>query len=213
MAIKGLSIPVFGKYNHDGNGKVTYTDGVINPHAVSYSIEAESTDNNPFYADNRIVENDKGQFNTGTLTLETDDLDKEISMFLLGLKELTRDYGNGKSVKTIVYDDSANAPSLGFGIIVEHQRNDVNVYEAVILKKVIFTVGTDEATTRGDSIDWQTTEITGTISRSDEIGDGGTHPWKEKAEFAAESDALEFLKAMLGVGSAADGGETTTTKA
>ena len=26
MAIKGLSIPVVGKYNHDGAGNVTYTD-------------------------------------------------------------------------------------------------------------------------------------------------------------------------------------------
>lgn len=199
MAIKGLSIPVFGKYTKSADGTVTYTDGMINPHAVSYTIAAEVSEPNPFRADNRIVENDKGRFNSGTLTLETDDLDNETTKYLLGVHELERNYGTGKTVKSIIFDDSMDTSPLGVGVIVEHQRNDVDVYEAVFLKKVLFIIPENAATTRGESIEWQTSTITGTISRSDETGESGIHPWKEQAEFESESEALLFLKSMLGV--------------
>lgn len=199
MAIKGLSIPVFGRY-HNENGVVTYTDGMVNPHAVSYQISLTAGDNNPFYADNRIVENDVGMFSSGILKLETDDFTAETSKYLLGLKEVTRTYGESKTVTTLVYDDSQKSPVLGYGIIEEHQINEVNKYKAVILKKVVFGIPEDAATTRGEKIDWQTKTIEGAISRSDEVNNEVAHPWKEDAWFDSESEALVFLKAVLGVG-------------
>lgn len=199
MAIKGLSIPVFGKYTKNADGTVTYTDGMINPHAVSYTIAAEASEPNPFRADNRIVENDKARFNSGTLTLETDDLDNETTKYLLAVKEIERSYGSGKTVKSIVFDDTMDTPPLGVGVIVEHQRNDTDVYVAVILKKVLFAIPENAATTRGESIEWQTSTITGTVTRSEETGENGMYPWKEQAEFSSESEALLFLKSMLGV--------------
>ena len=199
MAIKGLSIPVFGRY-HNKDGVVTYTDGMVNPHAVSYQISVTAGDNNPFYADNRIVENDYGVFSGGTLKLETDELTAETSKYLLGLKEVTRTYGESKTVTSLVYDDTQKSPTLGYGIIEEHQINNVNKYKAVILKKVVFGIQEDAATTRGEKIDWQTKTIEGTISRSDEVDEEVNHPWKEDAWFDSEAEALVFLKSMLGVG-------------
>lgn len=198
MAIKGLSIPVFGKYNN-ANGVVSYTDGLINPAAISYTIAVESSDNNPLHGNNRIIENDVGRFSTGTLTLETDDLQEEASKFILGIKELKRTYGTDKEVTALVYDDDQKSPSLGFGIIEEHQNDDVDRYKAVILKKVTFNLPEDTATTRGESIEWQTKTIEGTIARSDENGENGKYPWKEEAWFDSEAEALEYLKSMLGV--------------
>lgn len=199
MAIKGLSIPVFGRYNNE-NGKVTYTEGMINSHAVSYKLSVEASENNPLHADNRVVENDVGTFSSGSLSLETDDLTQEVSKFLLGAKEVTRNYGESKTVKTLVFDDSQKSPYLGFGIIEEHQNDDKNRYKAVWLKKVAFNIPENSATTRGEAIDWQTKTIEGIVSRSDEVSENGTHPWKESAWFDSEADALEFLKEMLGVG-------------
>lgn len=202
MAIKGLSIPVFGKYNYDGSGKkVTYTDGMINPHAISYSVTVQSTTSNPLNADNRVVENDNPRFDTGTVKLETDDLEVEVSKFLLGLKEEERTYGadNDKTATVLIYDDNQKAPELGFGIIEEHQNNDVDHYKAVVLKRVQFNIPEDAATTRKGSIDWQTKTIEGTIMRSEEVTEHAKYPWKEEAIFDTESEALEFLKAMLGV--------------
>ena len=198
MAIKGLSIPVFGKYNNNA-GTVTYKEGMINPHAVSYTVAIESGENNPLRADNRIVENDKQRFSSGTLTLETDDLVQEVSEFLLGVKEVEKTYAEGKTVKTLVYDDEQEAPALGFGIIEEHQNDDVTQYKAVMLKKVTFNIPEDAATTRGEKIEWQTRTISGNIERSEEKNDQVVYPWKEEAWFASESEALIFLKEVLGV--------------
>lgn len=202
MAIKGLSIPVFGKYNYDtATKKVTYTEGMINPHAVSYSINVQSATSSDLYADNRVVEKDKPRFDTGTVKLETDDLGMEISEFLLGLKKETRSYGDDtkQTATVLIFDDDQEAPELGFGIIEEHQNDGEDNYKAVILKRVQFNIPEDAATTRKDSIDWQTKTIEGTITRSEEVTEHAKFPWKEEAIFDTESEALEFLKAMLGV--------------
>lgn len=200
MAIKGLSIPVFGKYNYDKEtGTVSYSDGMINPHAISYSVTVQSTSSNPLYGCNRVIENDNPRFDSGTAKLETDELIQEVSKFLLGLHEVERTYGEGKTVQVLVYDDSQKAPELGLGIIEEHQRDDVDFYKAVILKRVQFNIPEDAATTRKGSIEWQTKTIEGTIMRSEEVSDTAKYPWKEEATFDSESEALEFLKLSLGV--------------
>lgn len=202
MAIKGLSIPVCGNYNFSG-GVVTYTNGFIADKAIEYSAEFETADDNPLYADNGIAENDKGTFANGTLTLGTADLPQDLSKKLLGLTQIeeTITIGTDKTlaVKRNVYDDNAKAPYLGFGIIELHQINDVDKYRAVFFNKVFFKIPSEAATTKGESIEWQTKSIEGTIQRSDEViaattdVAGITHPWMEDAWFDSEADALTWL--------------------
>lgn len=64
MAIKGLSIPVVGRYSNS-DGTVTYSSPTVANKAVNYSISWTVGDNNPLYADNQIAENDKGTFQSG----------------------------------------------------------------------------------------------------------------------------------------------------
>ncbi len=200
MAIKGLSIPVFGKYTNS-SGTVTYSDGIINPHAVEYGAEIDAGESNPLYADNKIQEDSDETFSSGTLTLGVDDLVQDVSKFLLGLKEVTRTYGTSLTATELIYDDDMQSPYLGVGIIEEHQIDNVNQYRAVIFKKVKFNIPADAATTRGASIEWQTPSITAQIMRSDSVVSGGeNHPWKGEAWFASEADALAYLIYMLGVG-------------
>ena len=82
MAIKGLCKPVFGNYQNSGN-VVTYTNGFVAGAAVEYGAEIETSDDNPLYGDNKIIEHDCGRFSTGTLTLNTSDLDQATSKALL----------------------------------------------------------------------------------------------------------------------------------
>ena len=201
MAIKGLSIPVFGKYNHNPDtGAVTYTNGMINPHAIEYTFTPEAADGTPLYGDNMIIENDRQRFNSGTLSLGVDDLIQEVSKYILGIKTTEQTYADGKTVTMTVYDDEQNAPTLGVGIIELHQIDDVDQYRAVIMKKVIFNLPEDTATTRGESISWQTKTIEGTVSRSDENTTEQKHPWMNDAWFDSEADAVEWIKWNLGVG-------------
>ena len=92
MAIKGLTNPVIGEYSYSGSA-VTYTGSFVCGHAIEYGVEIETSDNNPLYGDDRIIENDYGTFSSGTLTLNTSDLDQETSKKLLSLKEVKRTVG------------------------------------------------------------------------------------------------------------------------
>lgn len=200
MAIKGLSIPVFGKYDYDGS-TVTYSNPTIMAKAVEYSVSWEVGDNNPFYADNAIAENDKGTFQSGELTLTTDDLTQEVSALILGTSTYEETFtvdGASQTATVQVYDDTQNSPYLGVGVIETHQKSDADKYRAVFFPKVNFSIPEEAAATKEDEIDWQTREITGTINRSDEVSSSGTHPWMNDAWFDSEASALAWLKFKCG---------------
>lgn len=197
MAIKGLTTPVFGDYNYNG-ATVSYTNGFVAGSAIEYGLEIETSDNNPLYGDDHIIENDYGTFNGGTLTLNTSDLDQYTSKRLLGLKEIQYEEGD-VSVTELVTDDDAKSTPKGFGIIETHQINDIDKYRAVILCKVAMGVPAEAATTKGESIEWQTKEIEGTVNRSDQNDSKYKNPWKREAWFDDRASALEYLKTVLNV--------------
>ena len=195
MAIKGLTIPVFGEYNYNG-AAVSYTRGFVCGSAVEYGVEIETSDDNPLYADDRIKENDFGTFTSGTLTLNTSDLDYYTSKRLLNLKEVQRTVGEG-SVTELVYDDDAKQTPKGFGNIETHQIDNVDKYRAVILAKVTPRIPAEAATTKGETIEWQTKELECGIARTDEESENYKHPWKYDAWFDDHGSALEYLKTVL----------------
>jgi hypothetical protein len=196
MAIKGLSRPVVGKYSNVG-GTVKYTEPTIANKAVSYQIAWTVGDNNPLYADNQIAENDKGTFQSGELTLSTAELPQELSMLLLGTKTIT-DTIKEASITVQTFDDNQSAPYLGFGIIETHQEEDVTNYRAVFLPKVFFDIPENAANTKGQTIEWQTPTITGTIQRSDQVDSNTSHPWMMDAWFEDEASALNWLEYKCG---------------
>lgn len=198
MAIKGLSIPIVANYAATGSN-VTYSNGMVAGAAVEYTASWTTSENNPLYGDNKIKENDAGTFQSGELTLGTTDLTQDISKLILGLKEATFSYGESKEVKELVYDDDMKNPYLGFGIIELHQNDDVDGYRAVFLPKVQFALPENTATTKGETVEWQTPSITGTIYRSDQENSNYKHPWMIDAWFETESDAIAYLKAKRSI--------------
>lgn len=198
MAIKGLSIPIVANYAATGSN-VTYSNGMVAGAAVEYTASWTTSENNPLYGDNKIKENDAGTFQSGELTLGTTDLTQDISKLILGLKEATFSYGESKEVKELVYDDDMKSPYLGFGVIELHQNDDVDEYRTVFLPKVQFALPENTATTKGETVEWQTPSITGTIYRSDQEDSRYKHPWMIDAWFETESDAIAYLKAKMSI--------------
>lgn len=196
MAIKGLSVPFFGKYSASGS-TVTYSEGKTIGHAISYQIDPETSEDNPLYGDNKVIEHDKGRFQRGTLTLGTSELTDTVSKWLLGLSEGTVSVGSGQdavSVTTYSYDDDAAPITVGFGIIELHQIDDTDTYKTVILPKCVPNIPSGSANTKGASVEWQTPEITFAVERSD----AEKHPWKIEAWHTSETDAIAYLQAQLG---------------
>lgn len=198
MAKKGLSIPIVAEYEHKGNGVVAYTNPAIADHAVEYSVEIETQESNDLAADNRVKESAPKTFTKGTLNLTTADLPAELAMQISGLKMEERQI-NGKTVEEVVYDDDANPPYLGFGIIEEHQIDDVTMYKPIVLAKVKFSTPGLAATTRDKEIDWQTQEISADIYRSDRVDEKYNHPWQfsPKTWMTTEEEAKAYIMAVL----------------
>lgn len=204
MAQKGLIKPYFAKYNYnEETGKVTYSDGGIAGKAIEYGISAEKTDDNYLYADDHIVETDRGKFKSGTYTLGTAHLSQEISKTILGAKEVTRQIGEA-SVKELVYDDDQKGVPVGIGIVEVHQVSGADKFRAVIALKVVFNIPEESATTKGETIEWKTPSIEGRIERSDEESENYNHPWKLEAWFDSKTDAETYIKAVLNISGGAE---------
>lgn len=196
MATIGLSKPYYAIYAEAG-GVVSYSDGAVMGKATEANISIETTEDNNLYGDNGLAETDR-RFANGTLTLSTTDLSQEVSKVILGLTEQAITGIDGvtdTSVKELVYDDGQVTPYLGVGFIIKKKVNGVYMWRGVVLPKVMFSVPEDAATTQGESIEWQTPELTGTIMRDD----SATHVWKKEATFTSEAQAEAYIKARLGI--------------
>lgn len=200
MAIIGASRPYFAIYNAN-NGEPTYSGGGLMGALVEFNIELESTDNNNFYADNRIKESQR-RFSGGAVTVQTDDLRQEVSKAILGVAEKTLGTIDGVSdtnVTELVWDDDQESPYLGIGMVMKKQIDNKNLWRAVILTKVIFDVPDDAATTEGEEIDWQVPELTGTVMRDD----SAKNRWKMEATFTTEAQAMAYIRNRLNITEAA----------
>lgn len=196
MATIGLSKPYYAIYSETG-GVVSYSDGAVMGKATEANISIETTEDNNLYGDNGLAETDR-RFTNGSLTLSTTDLSQEVSKAILGLTEQAITGVDGvtdTSVKELVYDDTQVTPYLGVGFIIKKKVNGAYKWRGVVLPKVMFSVPEDAATTQGESIEWQTPELTGAIMRDD----SATHMWKREATFTTEAQAEAYIKNRLSI--------------
>ena len=165
--------------------------------AVELSIELEEGDDNILYADNGPAES-ANTFSGGSLTLTTDDLLPDVMMKVLGVTEesITSEEIQTETPKWYNWDDDQSTPYLGFGAIVKVQNNNVIGYQAVILPKIKLNNPGDTFTTQGETIEFGTPEISGTILRSD----GEKHTWKKVSSVMnSEADAEAAIKQFLSI--------------
>ena len=167
MATIGLSKPYIAKYSNNET-TVTYSEGTLVGKAVEIGIELEGGDTNILYADNGPAESDS-QFAGGSLTLITDELEPEAMLVYLGLKaeEITDENITTPDAKWIIYDSDQSIPYVGFGAILKKKIANQYKYVAVALSKIQFTNPGTSAVTQGETIEWQTSELSATIMRSD----------------------------------------------
>lgn len=188
----GLSRPYVAEYVNSGTN-VLYQNGMRMGRAVEFSTEIETSEGNDFYADNTIAETINGVFTGGSLTMTTAELESTVSRMILGLK--TRDVEVGDvTVKEIVFDEDAQSPNLGFGVIVKEMLRGVTSWRAIVLKKVAFNVPGEDVTTQGEEIEWQTQETSATIMRDDTP----KHEWQVQAgNLTTEELADKYIRTKL----------------
>lgn len=184
----GFSKPYIALYSESG-GVITYSSGQLLARGVSVSGEPESSDNNNFYADNIVAESDAGAFTGGTVTLTVDGLLQDAEKLLQGLGSVDAD-------GFLNYDDDQAIPYVGIGFVVETMSEGVRYFTPVVFTKARANQLSVNAETEGESIDWQTQEISFSVYKDD----SAKHRWKRVGgELASEALAETAVQGALGL--------------
>lgn len=184
--------------------KATIANGVVTGYAgvqtmgkaISASFEPSTPDDNPLYANNAVGENDSSGASGGTLTLTLDRLTQDAAADLYGLTVEDVDVTVGDSPGTQVdgtalkYTGTEQSAPVGVAFIRQNQVDGVRNHEVILYRRVTFSMPADNAQTLGESIEWQTPEISGTVMGLE--GDG-SNAWFEQVIFPTQEAAIAYI--------------------
>lgn len=197
MATIGLSKPYYAVYNYNGSGQPTYSNGGVLGKATEMSLSLDAGDANILYADNGPAESDN-QFTGGSYSITTDDLLPEPMLGVLGLvAELMDIEGvSTPNAQWMIFDDRQAIPYVGFGGVIKKRQSGATKWVAFVLTKIQFQNPGVDAVTQGETIEWQTPTLEGTVMRDD----GPNHRWfMMSTPLDTEADAEAAVKSILGI--------------
>lgn len=180
MAKIGLQNFLYGILTEDAQGNATY--GTAKKPAKAISCNVSITNNDvKLYADDVVAESDTS-FSTGTVTIGIDDEDIEMMAELLG-----------HTVTEGVMVRNANdvAPYVGFGRILTKMVNGALKYKVEFLCKVKFSEPSAEENTRGETVEFATSELEGTIVT---LANGD---WSKCEVFDSMASAKTYLSGLF----------------
>ena len=181
MAKIGLNNFRYGILTEAPDGTPSY-DGAKKPaKAVSCSVDVTNNEAE-LYADDGLAESDTS-FQGGDVTMGIDDEDQATQAELLG-----------HSVVNDAMIRNANdvAPYVGFGRIITKMVNNVYKYKVEFLYKVKFSEPSQDDTTKGESIEFGTSELSGKVAKL------ANDNWSESKTFNTKAEAIAFLEGLLG---------------
>lgn len=199
MAIIGL-YGVFYKKCVKVDGVCTGYDGSVKMmgKAIDAGFEPNVPSENPLYANNAVGENDISAGHGGNLDLTLDRMTLETASDLYGttVQEVNVEV-DGETVKgmEISYKGSEVSTPVGTAYILLGQEDGVRNHEVVFYREVTYTRPSEEASTMGDSIEWQTPSISAVVAGMQ--GDG-VDPWYRKARFSTQRAAIAYIYKLFG---------------
>lgn len=168
-----------------GGNIVAYHEARTFGKAISCNVSITSNDAKLF-ANDVLAESDTS-FQSGTVTLGIDNDDLQSIAALLG-HEYDSETGE------IIRNENDVAPYVGVGRIVTLMQGGVLRYKVEILFLVKFSEPSEENSTKGESVEFGTTEIEGTISTLA----GGQ--WNTAKYFSDKATAISALNQFFNVG-------------
>lgn len=182
MAKIGLSNFRYAVLTEAQDGTPSY-DGAKTPaKAISCNVSISNNDAK-LYADDVLAESDTS-FQSGTVTMGIDDEDQETMATLLG---------HSVDSQTGVMTRNANdtAPYVALGRIITKMVSGLYKYKVEFLYKVKFSEPSQENNTRGESLEFGTSELEGTVAT---LADG---KWSETKTFSTKAEAVTFLEELM----------------
>lgn len=166
-------------------GVLTYGSATKPAKAISFSFEPNVSDAT-LYADDAIAEKDTS-VNGGNCTMGIDRLDETTRSNLLG-------HTNTGGEETSNTADVA--PYVGLGRVATLMQDGALKYRAVFFPKVKFQEPSSENNTKGETTEFGTYEVSGTV-----VPDASGN-WRYTKTFDTESAAVSYLLGKMGSTSA-----------
>jgi phi13 family phage major tail protein len=142
------------------------------------------------YANDGLAESDYS-FKKGTLSLTVADDDDKLCAELLGNTVVAE----GGEVTSNIED---SAPEFGYGHIIPKMVGGVRKYKVEFFPRVKFTKITSDNKTRGESVEFSTTAIEGTVMPLEVAINGLTiGDWEKHNTFATLAEAETYLDGLL----------------
>lgn len=171
MATIGLDKLYYATFTENNHGNETYDTPKPLAKAISAELSVELAEA-ILYADDGASEIVK-EFKSGTITLGVDDIGADVAADLIGARV------DGNKVLVSATEDGDAGVAIAFRAAKAN-----GTYRYFWLYRVKFAVPTTSLTTKGDSIEFSTPEIEGTILRRIKPDGAGKHPWKAEADEA-----------------------------
>ena len=189
MAKIGLNNFKFGVLTEADGGVVSY--GAMQSLGKAVDANVSITNNSAvLYADDVIAESDN-TFSTGTITLTIDDADDTVFAVLLG-------HEIDSSTQEMIRNANDTPPYVGVGRIINKLKGGVRYYKVEFLSKVKFAEPNQESTTHGETTEFGTQQVEGTIVTLE------NGQWSKTKTFTTHSAALAYLASCFGQTIAAD---------
>ena len=142
------------------------------------------------YANDGIAESDYS-FKKGTLSLTVADDDDKFCAELLGNTVTPEDGEIRSNIENI-------APEFGYGHIIPKLVGGVRKYKVEFFPRVKFTKITSDNKSRGESVEFSTTAIEGTVMPIENNFNGwGSGDWERHNTFATLAEAETYLDELL----------------
>lgn len=181
MAKIGLNNLWYALLTEEQDGTPVYGGAKSFGKAVSANVSI-SNNSAALYADDVLAESDTS-FQSGTVTLGVDD-DREATFAEILGHEITEE-------GEVIRNANDTAPWVGLGRIVVKMVNNVRLYKVEILNKVKFSEPSQEDQTKGESVEFSTPEIEGTVAT---LANGD---WSDSKTFESKEAALAFIQATF----------------
>ena len=165
MATIGLDKLFYSKITENENGEETYATPVPLAKAMTAELSIELAEAT-LYADDGASEVVK-EFQSGTLTLGIDDIGTAVAEDLTGAKI------DSNKVLISAGEDGGTPVAVGF-----RAKKSNGKYRYFWLYRVKFGIPATNLTTKGESIEFSTPSIEGTVTRRNKPDSQGKHPWK-----------------------------------
>lgn len=175
MATIGLDKLFYSKITEDASGNETYGTPVSLAKAMTAELSVELAEAT-LYADDGAAEVVK-EFQSGTLSLGVDNIGLSVAADLTGATV------DDNGVLISASEDGGAPVAIGF-----RAKKANGKYRYFWLYRVIFGVPSTNLTTKGESIEFSTPTIEGTVYRRNKVDAFGKHPWK--AEVSEDDTGL-----------------------